>query len=272
MIPTILNHSNNSINFTSGINRKLSVKCLVFDVENYERILTNNGIDVSFQKDNSVAFCLSKVNDIFNKLKSKEFRFLFPQFRVFNQNQLINNIPNLAFCLPESQSVLKDESPFKTGSIFHKKVESIEELDSIIESDYKSGKRSSGHFLAEIIHEIMHGVFIDKIYKKYGYGGKCPFTKEKYPIKNLGKSGVAIMKELQVKSFSKEENNTIKEFLGEYSTHPINQYHEVFAEFFTKLICDTLSEKTALPVKNPKDEIKKYPKELLSIITKVLQV
>lgn len=272
MIPTIPNHLNNSINFTSGMSRNLSAKCLVFDTVKYERELADKGIEALFQQNSSIAFCLSKVSDIFNQLKAKEFNFKFPQFRVFNQNQLINNIPNLAFCLPESQSVLKDELPFKTGSIFHKKMESLEELDSIIDGDYKSGKRSSGHFLAEIIHEIMHGVFIDRIYKKYGYDGKCFFTKEKYPIKNLGISGIAKMKELQVNTFSKEENIIIKEFLGEYSIHPKNQYHEVFAEFFTKLICDTLSEKTAMPVKNPKDEIKKYPKELLAIIAKVLQV
>lgn len=272
MIPTIPNHLNNSINFTSGMSRNLSAKCLVFDTVKYERELADKGIEALFQQNSSIAFCLSIVSDIFNQLKAKEFNFKFPQFRVYKQNQLINNIPNLAFCLPESQLVLKEESPFKTGSIFYKQVESIEQMDDIIDSDYKNGKRSSGHFLAEIVHEIMHGIFIDKIYKKYGYDGECPFTKEKYPIKDLGVSGVAIMKELQVKSFSKEENNTIREFLGEYSTHSKNQYHEVFAEFFTKLICDTLSEKTAMPVKNPKDEIKKYPKEFLSIITKVLQV
>ncbi len=270
MIPTIPNHLNNSINFTSGINRNLLANCLVFDVKDYEQRLESNGINASFRQDKVAAFCLNKVNNIFNKLKSTNFKFIFPHFQVFTQAQLINKIPNLAFCLPETQLVLKNELSFETGSIFQKKMNSLEELNFIIDNDYKNGKRSSGHFLAEIIHEIMHGIFIDRIYKKYGYDGQCPITEAKYPVKNPNISGVAKMQELQTKVFSAKENGLIEEFLGEYSTHPKNQYHEVFAEFFTKLICDTLSENSALPIKNPSELLKKYPKELLDIISKIL--
>ena len=53
--------------------------------------------------------------------------------------------------------------------------------------------------------------------------------------------GLKIMDILQQKVFSREENEIIKNNLGLYSLSPENQYHEVFAETFTKIICNCLS-------------------------------
>ena len=81
--------------------------------------------------------------------------------------------------------------------------------------------------------------------------------------------GLKIMDILQQKVFSREENEIIKNNLGLYSLSPENQYHEVFAETFTKLICNCLSEKDSTLTSNPIDELKKLPKEFLLIIQKL---
>ena len=66
-----------------------------------------------------------------------------------------------------------------------------------------------------------------------------------------------------------EENEIIKNNLGLYSLSPENQYHEVFAETFTKIICNCLSPQDSLPVKNPLEEMKSLPCEFLRILAKL---
>ena len=58
----------------------------------------------------------------------------------------------------------------------------------------------------------------------------------------------------------------------EYASRPVNQYHEVFAETFTKAICESLSEQDALPTKNPFEILKKYPPEFFKILYKVINI
>ena len=222
MYPTI--STNFSLNFTAGLNKKLSAKCLFFESRDLERKLSlYENIDANFKGNKPIAFCLSQIYDIFNQLNIKILKFTFPRFRVFNQSQLAINFKNTAFCLPETQLILKDDLPFETGSIFQKEIDNIEHLNALIEKDYQNGNRSSNHFLADTIHEIMHSIFIDKIYQKYGYNGICPYTKEKYPMKNTQKDGLEIMKELQNKRFSDKENAIIESILGKLSLIHISE-------------------------------------------------
>ena len=79
------------------------------------------------------------------------------------------------------------------------------------------------------------------------------------------------MKQLEILSLDNNENEIIKSVLGSYSTEGTNQYHEIFAETFTKLFCDALSEDLVLQ-RNPLDDLKKYPKEFLQIFNKILKV
>ena len=69
--------------------------------------------------------------------------------------------------------------------------------------------------------------------------------------------------DIQVSKNAQGGNDTI------YSLSPKNQYHEVFAETFTKIICNCLSSKDSLPVKNPLDEMKSLPCEFLKILSKL---
>ena len=58
--------------------------------------------------------------------------------------------------------------------------------------------------------------------------------------------------------------------MGEYSTRPKNQYMEVFAETFTKFICDALSGDKL--IKNPIELFKNSPKEFQTIVRKTIDL
>ena len=134
MYPTI--STNFSLNFTAGLNKKLSAKCLFFESRDLERKLSlYENIDANFKGNKPIAFCLSQIYDIFNQLNIKILKFTFPRFRVFNQSQLAINFKNTAFCLPETQLILKDDLPFETGSIFQKEIDNIEHLNALIEKE-----------------------------------------------------------------------------------------------------------------------------------------
>ncbi len=142
------------------------------------------------------------------------------------------------FCLQkisEIFDVLKTKTRLK---IFDLKIANIR-----LDENFSRDERTSSHYLSPFIHEIMHGVYVDYIYKK--------------------------MDILQQKVFSREENEIIKNNLGLYSLSPENQYHEVFAETFTKIICNCLSPQDSLPVKNPLEEMKSLPCEFLRILAKL---
>lgn len=70
----------------------------------------------------------------------------------------------------------------------------------------------------------------------------------------------------------KKENEVIGDILGKAATEPLNQYHEVFADTFTKAVCNSLDEKDCMPCKNPFDLFKEYPKEFISIIRKIINI
>lgn len=67
------------------------------------------------------------------------------------------------------------------------------------------------------------------------------------------------------------QHNIINKVLEKYATTSLNQYHEIFAETFTKLICENLNEDAKLNA-NPFEKIKEYPHDFLMILTKVLNV
>lgn len=151
----------------------------VFESRDLERKLSlYENIDANFKGNKPIAFCLSQIYDIFNQLNIKILKFTFPRFRVFNQSQLAINFKNTAFCLPETQLILKDDLPFETGSIFQKEIDNIEHLNALIEKDYQNGNRSSNHFLADTIHEIMHSILLIKYTKSMDITASVPTQKK----------------------------------------------------------------------------------------------
>ena len=187
----------NHITFSSGLNRALTRSCNQINVKYVETLLQNKSVSADFQMNKTAAFCLQKISEIFDVLKTKT--------RLKNFDLKVSNIR--------------------------------------LEESYSKDERTSSHYLSPFIHEIMHGVYVDYIYKK--------------------------MDILQQKVFSREENEIIKNNQGLYSLSPENQYHEVFAETFTKIICNCLSPQDSLPVKNPLEEMKSLPCEFLRILAKL---
>ena len=263
-----------NITFKSGINNKLLNAYNKVNTTQIEYTLRNKNIDANFENCKVVAFAISqiaKIFTIFNKENNfKGYSILSPQLRVYEKSNLNFSFNGYGFCIPETQQILKNEKSFLTTSIFYEKEDSLELLNTKLDNSYNNNQRSSSHYLSPFIHEIMHSTYIDFIYKKYGYEGACNYTKAKY---NKEKAcGLKIMKQLKYLTFSKKENNTIKNVLGLYATSQYNQYHEIFAETFTKLICECLSPEDSMPIKNPTDEIKNYPKDFLLILNKLFKL
>lgn len=263
----------NYITFSSGLNRVLKKSCNQINVGHVESLLHTKSVNADFQMNKTAAFCVQKISEIFDILMSKTNAKIFdlkaPNIRIYNKQSLNFSFQGYGFCITESRKVLKDEFPYETGSIFYDDEYSIEELNNKLDESYSRNERSSSHYLSPFIHEIMHGVYVDYIYKKYGYEGQCPYTRKKYSKEQ--NFGLKVMGFLQQKVFNSRENEIIKNNLGLYSLSPENQYHEIFAETFTKLICNCLSEKDSMPVKNPLDDIKNLPSDFLQIIAKLFQ-
>ena len=206
-----------NITFQSGLNNQLLNQCRNTNTSNIEKILLSNSIKASFDSNKPVAFSIQKILEIFKLIKQKTGSELFtlktPQILTYLKPQLSFDFTGYGFCIPETQTVIKNKPPFLTGSIFYEKEESLESLNEKLDENYKNNKR-------------------------------------------------------QV--FSADENKVIETFLGKYAATSINQYHEVFAETFTKLICDCLSDKNSMPVKNPFEELKKYSPKFLKIFQKII--
>lgn len=260
-----------NINFKSGLSSNIIQKCNNTSTEKVESILQQYNIKADFENNQTVAFSTINAIGIINNL-NKKLNFLLlsiPQIGLYSKQDLIFNFQGYGFCIPETQLVLKNKCPALTGSIFYEKEERIEALNSKLDMSFINKERSSSHFLSPFIHEIMHSVYLNYIYSKYGYEGNCPYTKKKY-YRNDKNLGLQMMKKLTNLSFDNQENLLINDVLGRYSTIKTNQYHEVFSETFTKIICDSL--KGIDIVKNPIDVLKNMPIEFRKIIAKVISL
>ena len=248
---------NNPISFKAGLNSQIIGLQKEVTTESIEKYLFNNNhIQTDFKNNKPIAIASFLSINILNNLDNflKNLKFWTPSINVYNKNDLLagGNIHN--FCIQEKQLVLKNKLPFEKGSIFYMPQNSLEEMDAINEQDYAMGKRSSNHFLAEIIHEMMHVIYLKHIVRKYPYQEK------------------QILKLLENKTFESSENSVIENTIGKYATTPSNQYHEVFAETFTQLFCNAISNNSCSLAKNPIDGLKNYSKEFRVILKKVLDI
>ena len=209
--------------------------------------------------------CLSiilKLAEKFNKIIA-----LPPAIFVYDKNNIIDKSMADNFCIADTQEILSNEYPFAGRSVFFKDFHNLEEVDIKSEILYSEKISSSPHFLAPFIHEWLHSLQLHFIYDKYGYGGNCEYLKGMYPDKCKGIKGVELIKELETKILTPEENEIIFDNLGEYSIKPVNQYLEIFSEAFTQLICSSLNGVEL--VKSPLDLLKNKNLEFQKLIEKV---
>ncbi len=248
---------NKSIIFQSGLTSTIvqtQKKINTRAVENYFKKAHLIEADFKFNKPVATTsfLAVSVLENISGFLKG--FRLKAPSIKVFSPDELITDLPLKNFCIQEDQFVTGGGRFYKKGSIFYKEEKSLEEIDYVIEQDFINGKRSSGHFLAETIHEMMHSIYLD------------------YITENYKENSRNILNILETKTFSPAENCVIAENIGQYATNGKNQFHEVFAETFTQVICKLISNDNINFNKNPLDIIKKYPPEFQKIIKKVLAI
>lgn len=265
-----IKHSNNTPNFKSNLTNKIILQEKFTNPEKLEQLFAENyGIESRFLNNKTSAIANKYCITIFEELSKKlKFNYFFPPaITQYKKEELINKISAINFCIPDTKEVLLKDYPFVGRSIFFGNNLNLQDTDFITETQYKNKKTSSPHFLASFIHEWIHSLQIDSIYKKYGYGGNCEYLNSIYPQKNTQISGYKILQELQNKKLSKEENTLIYDILGEYSTKPQNQYLEIFSETLTKFICESL--KGTKFIKNPLDLIKNTPKEFQAILKKI---
>lgn len=263
-------NSENNINFGHGLSSKILLKEKFINVSKQTRIFQEKyGVETNFLNNKSAALANKLCADIFEKLAEKSsFKFSFPPaiFMYQKRNVLFRDTGN--FCIPDSREVLRNEYPFAGRSIFFKEFKNLELINERVEKMHSSNTMSTSHFLYSFIHEWLHSIHLDYIYQKYGYGGECEYLKEIYPLKDSPKTGVELLKELETKTLSKEENEIIFDNLGLYATGTINQYLEIFSEAFTKFICASLKNEKL--IKDPLEELKKTSPEFQKILKKVI--
>lgn len=259
-------------NFKSGLNKNIIQNCSETSISDVKMFLKQRNIESDFQSCQTIAFLTQKAVGLIETLKKKTgaklFNFLIPSISVYTLNKLVFDFHGTNFCIPETQNVFANEKSFLTGSIFFEKNDNLEKLNAKLDESYEKNERSSSHYLSPIIHEFMHNVYLNYIYAKYGYEGECKYTKEKFSFKDKQNIGLTILHKLQLQTFNEKENNIIKNTIGKYATEKPNQYHEVFAETFTKLICDSLSN-NGNPEKNPLDLLKNLNPNFIEILSKV---
>ena len=268
----LINHTFNEciLNLKSGLSKEVLSEEKNVDIEFIEQDFRyNNYIETSLLGNKSYALANKLCLQIFKTMADK-FNLCLeppPAIYLYRNNQLLDTNSSANFCIPDTKEVLKNEYPFLGRSVFFKEFENLKEIDDNTELQFKNKINSSPHFLAPFIHEWLHSFQLDYIFKKFGYGGNCQSLNEIYPRKNLQYSGIYLLKMLQTKKLSSEENKIIGEELGYYSMLPYNQYLEIFSETFTKFICNSL--KNCILVKNPFEQLKNTSSAFKNILIKV---
>lgn len=261
----------NDIKFKHGLNKDIINNSKIIDTKEIEKIFERQfSIDTKFDSNKPNAICTFLTSHLFHLLsqKYKEFTAKPPRIRSFHPKELITP-QKQSFCLKDSQLVMKKEPPFEMRSIFYNEPQSLEFLNDIIETQYNHGERSSNHFLSEHIHEWLHNIHIDSIYKRFGYGGNCVYGRMKYPERNSTISGINIIKNLEIQKLDNKEKEITKDILGTYSTKSNNEYFEIFAEAFTQIICKSIDKDCLSFKQNPIEILKKYPKDFKKILLKI---
>ena len=227
--------------------------------------------NLDFKDNKAFALACRMCANIFKKFREKhDYRFgfsnlnlIFPRgIYAFNPWELDDNRKDLSKKCFTTIDV--DDGLLKTGqhvgahTIFLNNREFITSLEQANYMHYRS--HSSQHFLHVFIHEWIHAIqskLIHDCAKCYGYDYK---------------ESINYTSNRQV---SDKENEIVFDVLGAYAAKRQEngwQYPEIFAEAWTKFICDSLDDDCMNFKKDPIDELKKTPKEFREILKKVSKV
>ena len=261
---------NNNINFGSGLTKQIleaeqKTKPYMikryFQQSNYKDWADFYNID--FKNNKACALASRMCADIFKGFRKKhDYRnsysmqeLVFPHdLFVFNENELSKELKNNPYL---------DFFCTSDGSVFiNNKYNCLEELNEFADKNKEMGYHSSGHFLSWFIHEWLHAIQNKLIYNLTSHRGYGNFEQTK-------------IKFFHERKLDNKENEIVEDILGKYATiHDSNtaQYSEVFAEAWTKFICDSLDKDCVHFKKDPVEEMKKTPTEFQKILEKVSKV
>ena len=176
--------------------------------------------------------------------------------KVFNANETARRYPD-TFCISTTKKIIKNQPPYKPISLFfyNDKI-SLEEMNEAAQIAKKNGFNSNDNFLSFTMHEWMHGVHLNYLYKKNNFD-------EQKVIDEIKK-----IKEI---NFSNYEKSIIQEYLGEYvfNNGKINPM-EVAAEGLNKIICSCLSKDKVLIASSIDESAHNLQTELIAIIKKAI--
>ena len=138
---------------------------------------------------------------------------------------------------------------------------SLEDINSRMDYYKRVNYISTGHFLHPFVHEWLHalqGKIIHSYTNDLRYGNYEATAKQHY-----------------LKKVCKWENEIVADVLGRYAATQNDQtmqYTEIFAEAWTKFICDSLNDECTGFKKDPVDELMKTLKDFRRILKKVSAV
>ena len=261
-----LNLQKNNVNFTAGLTKDLSCGVRKVSTKQIEKIFAENyGVQADFLSDKKSAtsnFLLLRLFQELNKKYPKIFQALPSQINVFRQKDLLEPSKSGAFCLLDSRQIFKKNGLSEMRSVFFEKNSlNLEEMDEVIEYYHNNNLISSNHFLSFYLHEWLHNIHADLIYKKFGYEGESLLGKKLYSKENS--CGISKLQEFMNFKFSDSEKSFLEENYGKYST--FNPF-EAFSEIITQDICESLG-RDLLPKRPLFEDIKFLPNNISQIFS-----
>lgn len=276
------------ISFKSGLTPSIVGKAAKYSVKNIEQNFKTIGVDADFRNNRAIAYCCGLVSDIFDTLTTK-YKLPFgakpPSLTAYNDWELVNYYDRgcLGFCLPDSAKILEDKGIYETRSIFYndKLLKTLKDMDNEAERNYNSGFNSTNHFLHTIIHEWVHNIHNDLLYKAFGYDGRCPKTLQRYNNANGYNydpnpfvSGINHARWMQNFRYTPEQRKIIKREISEYAsgrTTPSGTIQggnpfELIAETVTKEVVNSLDAETLMPTRNPFSSNEKCDAKLVELV------
>ena len=265
-------------NFKSGTTFKILKTVNTINVKNKEQDLLSRGIKADFKDNKSVCADFTFAFDILEKL-SEQFKLPFfykpPVIQVYNDKEIIfaDDKQNLGIHIREKNVYLKKNKAFKEGTILINEDFNKNHISNDINSSMRGWEKlfSTGHFLHVTLHELMHNMELNQIYKKHGYRGLDKDLRKKYHKQFTPDLGKVMDETYNLMSLTRNERLFLKNDVSFYALCS-RKWPEIYAELMTKLIVKSLNKKL-IPVKNPLDFLPKYcPKYFKDLLEETLEV
>ena len=239
------NLSNNNITFGAGVTQLIRKEIVSANPCEIERVIKRNfGTECDFENNRTLASCtlyaLRLLEEAFKKF-DLPFNVFPPKIKVFKPNEIVKqeNI-KFGFCIINSEKIMRKEPEYPSRSIFIKnRPDNLTTWDRQVDEWYREHITSSDNFLAPFLHELIHNIHINLIFKK----------SPQYANRNL------IL--LQNTPFDYSQNRIISEKIGTYArTSKI----ELFPEALAKMIADSVDNSGIKLASNPLDRLSDFPK------------